>query len=73
LDLADADAEAVDEYLVSENESSQASLERATGVRLTIAKACVRVLNQGALVAEKGNTNAFADVFTGLLFTRAAF
>lgn len=67
LELADRDADVVDELLAtSPGEPDRVvAQKRATGVPLAIAEACVPVLEHATVLAEKGNRNAVPDAGTG--------
>jgi formiminotetrahydrofolate cyclodeaminase len=74
LDLADKDAEVVDELLVAyRDESDQTvAMKKATGVPLTIAEACLSVVEHATVVSEKGNRNAVPDAGTGSFLVYSA-
>jgi formiminotetrahydrofolate cyclodeaminase len=67
LELADRDADVVDELLATSPDDPDrvAAGKRATGVPLAIAEACVPVLEHAAVLAEKGSRNAVPDAGTG--------
>ena len=74
LDLADRDAEAVDDlFAASRGDADRpVALKQATGVPLTIAQACLPVLEQTTVVAEKGTRNAVPDAGTGSFLVHSA-
>ena len=74
LDLADRDAEVVEELLGASDDGSDptAARKRATGVPLAIAEACLPVLERAAVLTEKGNRNAAPDAGTGSFLVRSA-
>jgi len=67
LELADRDADAVDELLATSPDGPDrvAAQKRATGVPLAVAEACVPVLEHATVLAGKGNRNAVPDAGTG--------
>lgn len=67
LELADKDADVVDEMLAASRDDPDQTVatKKATGVPLTIAEACLRVLEHAIVVTEKGNRNAVPDGGTG--------
>lgn len=73
LDLADRDAEAVDELLAAVgDEATQRAAKKAIGVPLSIAEACLTVLECATQVTEKGTRNAVADADAGVLIAHSA-
>jgi formiminotetrahydrofolate cyclodeaminase len=73
LDLADADAEVVDElFPTGGGELSGSDVKRSIGVPLTIAEACGTVLDASVEVTATGNRKALADAATGVILVRAA-
>lgn len=77
LELADADAAAVDTVQTafeagSETDHPQAALQRATAVPLRIAEACATVVEHAVAVAEEGTRNAVVDVAVGARIARTA-
>lgn len=74
LDLADADAEAVDTLLSAGGEGGTATndAKRATGVPLTVAKACVAVVEGATVVVADGTPSAVPDAVTGAELAHAA-
>ncbi|MBV0926203.1 cyclodeaminase/cyclohydrolase family protein [Halomicroarcula limicola] len=77
LELADADAAAVDTVQTafedgSETDYPQAALQRATTVPLRIAEACATVAEHAVAVAEEGTRNAVVDVAVGARIARTA-
>jgi formiminotetrahydrofolate cyclodeaminase len=73
LDLADADANVVDElFSAVDGEPNQSDIKRSIGVPLTIAATCANVLDLAVDVTATGNRNALADVGTGVFVVRAA-
>jgi formiminotetrahydrofolate cyclodeaminase len=74
LDLADKDAEVVDELLVAYRDGSDQTvvMKKATGVPLTIAEACLRVIEHATVVSRKGNENAIPDAGTGSFLVYSA-
>ena len=72
--LADEDARAIDALFgKSTLENEQAALSRATGVPLSIAEACVTVLEISLDVSEHLAASVRQDFQTGLYLTFAAF
>ncbi|MFC4360573.1 cyclodeaminase/cyclohydrolase family protein [Halobium salinum] len=74
LELSNRDAEVVDDLFGANRDETDRSvtMKRATGVPLTIAEACLSVLEQAAVVTEKGNRNAAPDAGTGSFFVHSA-
>ncbi|WP_248910263.1 cyclodeaminase/cyclohydrolase family protein [Halocatena marina] len=74
LELADKDAEVVDELLAAYRDDSDqtVAMKKATGVPLTIAEACLSVLEYATVVTEKGNRNAVPDAGTGSFLVYSA-
>lgn len=73
LDLADADAAAVDELVAALPGPVDGAVEkRATGVPLAIAEACLSVLEGAGVAAEQGSDRAAPDAVTGALLAHAA-
>lgn len=74
LELADKDADVVDGLLAAyRDESDQTvAMKKATGVPLTIAKACLSVLEYAVVVSEKGNKNAVPDAGSGSFLVYSA-
>jgi formiminotetrahydrofolate cyclodeaminase len=74
LDLADKDAEVVDELLVAYRDGSDQTvvMKKATGVPLTIAEACLRVIEHATVVSRKGNENTIPDAGTGSFLVYSA-
>jgi formiminotetrahydrofolate cyclodeaminase len=67
LELADRDADVVDELLATSPDEPDrvVAQKRATGVPLATAEACLPVLEHATVLAEKGNRNAVPDAGTG--------
>lgn len=73
LDLADRDAEVVEDLLgTADGSDPTAARKRATGVPLAIAEACLPVLEHAAVLTETGNSNAAPDAGTGSFLVRSA-
>jgi len=74
LDLADRDAEVVEELLATFRDGGDraAAQKRATGVPLAIADACAPVLEHAVVVTERGTPNAVPDAGIGAYLVRAA-
>lgn len=73
LDLADRDTAAVDELLAaSGDEATRRAEKTAIGVPLSIAEACLNVLECATVVTEKGNRNVVADAVAGVLIAHSA-
>lgn len=73
LELADADAAAVESLLsTAADESAAGAQRRATGVPLAIAETCLAVLENAAVVTAAGKSNAVPDAVTGGFLARAA-
>jgi formiminotetrahydrofolate cyclodeaminase len=74
LELADKDADVVDELLAAYRDDSDqtVAMKKATGVPLTIAEACLPVLEHATVVTEKGNRNAVPDAGTGSFLVHSA-
>jgi formiminotetrahydrofolate cyclodeaminase len=73
LDLADADATVVDElFSTTAGETNPSAVKRSIGIPLTIADACLTVLDLAVEVTAKGNRNALADAGTGVFLVHAA-
>lgn len=80
LELADADATAVESLLSTAAEKSAtgekgetaSAQRRATGVPLAIAETCLAVLENAAVVTEAGKSNTIPDAVTGAFLVRAA-
>lgn len=72
LELADADADAVDALLDADGESEQAATKRATGVPLAIAESCLHVVEDAVVVTEKGTPTAVPDAATGAFLAHGA-
>jgi formiminotetrahydrofolate cyclodeaminase len=73
LTLADADAEVVDALFGSgDGQGDERLLKRAIGVPLTIARACLTVVESAEVVADIGTKTALADAATGVMLARAA-
>jgi len=67
LELADRDADVVDELLATSPDEPDrvVAQKRATGVPLAIAEACVPIIEHATVLVEKGNRNAVPDAGTG--------
>lgn len=73
LELADRDAEAVDDLLTaSRDRTPEAEAKRATGVPLAIAEACLTVIDHAVVVTEESDPNVRPDAVTGTFLARAA-
>ncbi|WP_251328821.1 cyclodeaminase/cyclohydrolase family protein [Haloplanus pelagicus] len=76
LDLAETDAAVVDELFgasgTEARPESGAGIERAVGVPLTTARACLTVLELATDVTATGTPTAVADAATGVLLVDAA-
>jgi len=73
LRLADADAEVVVALFGSDgNPRNERLLKRAVGVPLTIARACLTVIETAEVVAETGTRIALPDAATGVMLARSA-
>ncbi|WP_324759450.1 cyclodeaminase/cyclohydrolase family protein [Haloarcula montana] len=73
MTLGESDASAVDDLLATlPADDATAELKRATGVPLTIAEACLAVVEIGTVVTTHGNENARPDAVTGRLLAHAA-
>lgn len=78
LRLGDADAEAIAELrsVLGETDASSGGTtteeRRATGVPLTIAEACLSVLEAAEVAVELGSDNAVPDAVTGVLLAESA-
>lgn len=73
LQLADADGRLVDELFGEDSgDVEQPDVKRSIGVPLTIADACLNVLELATEVTETGTRNAVADAGTGVILTRSA-
>jgi len=72
LDLADADAAAVEAAMAASDGEHEGAMKRATGVPLAIAEACAAVVEAGVAAVRRGNRNARPDGVTGVLLARAA-
>lgn len=74
LELANRDAEVVDDLFGANRDEADRTLamKRATGVPLTIAEACLSVLERAVVVTEKGNGNVVSDAGTGSFFVHSA-
>lgn len=73
LELAEADAEVVDElFSTVDGDLNQSDIKRSIGVPLTVAVACQNVLDLAITVTRKGNRNALADAGTGVVLVHAA-
>lgn len=74
LDLADRDAEVVEDLLGASGDgpAPTAARKRATGVPLAIAEACLPVLEHATVLTERGNSNAAPDAGTGSFLVRSA-
>lgn len=74
LELADKDADVVDELLAASRDDSAPTVatKKATGVPLTIAEACLSVLEHAIVVTKKGNRNAVPDGGTGSFLVYSA-
>lgn len=73
LELAETDGRIVDElFSQSAGAPGESELKRSIGVPLTIADACLDVLELAADVTAYGNRNAVADAGTGVILARSA-
>ena len=78
LQLGDADAEAIEALrsvlkgVETDREETTTEERRATGVPLTIAKACLSVLEAAEVAVELGADNATPDAVTGVLLAESA-
>jgi len=73
LELADTDGRVVDELFGADSGVvDQSDVKRSIGVPLTIADACLNVLELATDVTETGNRNAVADAATGVILARSA-
>jgi formiminotetrahydrofolate cyclodeaminase len=73
LGLADTDGRVVDELFGADSGVvDQSDVKRSIGVPLTIADACLNVLELATDVTETGTRNAVADAATGVILTRSA-
>lgn len=72
LELADADAEIVDDLRDASDAEFEDAMERSTGVPLAIAEACLAVLDHAVDVTESGNENALADAHSGAILAESA-
>ena len=78
LQLGDADAEAIEalrsvvQRADTDNEEPTTEERRATGVPLTIAEACLSVLEAAEVAVELGAENATPDAVTGVLLAESA-
>jgi formiminotetrahydrofolate cyclodeaminase len=73
LELADADADAVEALLRAQSEGGgDTETKRATGVPLAIAEGCLAVLERAPAVVGSGNPNAVPDAVTGAFLAHAA-
>jgi len=73
LTLADADADVVDALFGSgDNQADERLVKRAIGIPLTIARACLTVIEAAEAVAETGTRTALPDAATGVMLARAA-
>lgn len=73
LQLADTDGRLVEELFGGDSgDVEQPEVKRSIGVPLTIADACLNVLELATDVTETGNRNAVADAATGVILTRSA-
>lgn len=73
LTLADEDAEAIDALFADgAGEPDQAAVSRATGIPLSIAEACVEVLEEALDIAEQVDDNVRQDLDTALSLTVGA-
>lgn len=73
LDLADADADAVETMLRTRHaDGTDTQMKPATGVPLAIAETCLAILEHAEVIVEHGNPNAVPDAITGVYLTHAA-
>ncbi len=73
LTLADADADVVDALFGSgKNRGNERLVKRAIGIPLTVARACLAIVESAEIVAETGTRTVLADAATGVVLTRAA-
>ncbi|UWG50811.1 Formiminotetrahydrofolate cyclodeaminase [Halalkaliarchaeum sp. AArc-CO] len=78
LQLGDADAEAIEALRSvvrgadTDSEETTTEERRATGVPLTIAEACLSVLEAAEVAVELGAENATPDAVTGVLLAESA-
>ncbi|PSP60091.1 formimidoyltetrahydrofolate cyclodeaminase [Halobacteriales archaeon QH_7_66_37] len=73
LTLADADAAVVDGLFgANGDQRDEQQLKRAIGIPLTIARACLTVVESAEVVANISTRTALADAATGVMLARAA-
>ena len=73
LTLADEDAAVVATLFGSNGDQlDEQLLKRAIGIPLTIARACLTVVESAEVVADTGTRTALADAATGVMLARAA-
>lgn len=73
LELADRDAEVVNDLFASSGIAvDPTERKRSIGVPLTIAEACLTVIEQGIVVVERGNRTAAPDARTGIYLAHSA-
>jgi formiminotetrahydrofolate cyclodeaminase len=73
LDLAETDAAVIDGLFPSSgSEAGQSGLKRSTGVPLTIARACLNVLEVARDVTETGTRNTLVDAGVGVFLVHSA-
>lgn len=73
LNLADTDASLVDELFAGpDGAMDDSEIKRSVGVPLTIAEACLNVLDLAIEVTESGDKNAVLDAGTGVHLVHAA-
>ena len=71
--LADADAAVVDGLFgANGDQRDEQQLKRAIGIPLTIARACLTVVESAEVVADTGTKTALADAAIGVMLARAA-
>lgn len=71
LDLAETDAAVIDDLFPAAT-SAASGIKRAIGVPLTIAEACLTVLDLAVDVTERGTRTTVGDAVTGVLLAHAA-
>jgi len=71
LELGARDAAVVDELFGGACGAGQTETKRSIGVPLTTARACLTVIELGAVVAESGTRSIVADVRAGVLFAHS--
>jgi formiminotetrahydrofolate cyclodeaminase len=72
IQLANTDATVVEDLLEATDDNRQSRMKRATGVPLTIAEACLDVLELAVVVTANGSENARPDAGSGAILVNAA-